>query len=44
MRHPKLSARRINQFLHDVCEMEEKKSPIFSLPFHKHHVKTDNLG
>jgi len=30
-----------NLFSPDVYEMEEKKSQIFSLPFHKHRVKTD---
>jgi hypothetical protein len=35
------SRKRINLFLHDLSEMEEKKSPIFSLPFHSNHVKRD---
>jgi len=30
-----------NLFLPDGCEMEEKKSAIFSLPFHNHRVKRD---
>jgi len=28
-----------NPFLHDCCEVEEKKSPIFSLPLHNNRVK-----
>jgi hypothetical protein len=38
---PDSFARRINHFLPDFYEMEAKKSPIFSLPFHKNQVKSD---
>jgi hypothetical protein len=38
---PALSALRINLFLHDSCEAEEKKSQIFSLPLHNYRVKRD---
>jgi len=33
--------RRRNLFSRDGGEMEEKKSAIFSLPFHHHRVKKD---
>jgi hypothetical protein len=32
--------RRINPFSYDFCEVEEKKSEIFSLPLHKNHMKS----
>src|SRR5579884_1243701 len=41
MRHPDFFMRRIMLFLPAVGEMEEKKSLIFSLPFHQQQVKTD---
>jgi hypothetical protein len=33
---------RINLLSDDGCEMEEKKSAIFSLPFHNHRLIKDN--
>jgi len=33
--------RRMNIFSPDFREMEEKKSAIFSLPFHENRVKKD---
>src|SRR5579884_1332381 len=41
MRRPKLFSRLINPFLHELCEVEERKSPISSLPLHTIHVKRD---
>ena len=39
MSHPKLFAILKNPFLHDLSELEAKKSQIFSLPIHSNHVK-----
>jgi hypothetical protein len=41
MSHPKLFAILKNPFLHDLSELEAKKSAIFSLPIHSNHVKKE---
>jgi hypothetical protein len=37
--HPEFSKMKEKSFLHDSCEMKEKKSEIFSLSFHNYRVK-----
>ncbi len=37
--HPNFLQKRMNLVSPDICEMEEKKSAIFSLPFHKYRVR-----
>jgi hypothetical protein len=39
MSHPKLFTVKDKSLLPDMCEMEAKKSAIFSLPFHTYQVK-----
>jgi hypothetical protein len=41
MSHPEFFLVRKNSFLHDVSELQAKKSAIFSLAIHSHHVKQD---
>ena len=39
--HPEFFVRGNILFSHDFCEVEEKKSQIFSLPPHKNRVERD---
>jgi hypothetical protein len=39
MSHSELSEEKDKSFSSAVCEMEEKKSEIFFLPFHKQQMK-----